>query len=74
MESQHELNVQSEELKRLMYIEDQSESLIKDIDMVSAKLNDAKNRRAKLDLSTPKGAAEAVEIDRNIASMQNTTA
>lgn len=70
LESQHELNVQSEELKHLMAIEEQYESLIKDIDMVSAKLNDAKNRRAKLDLSTPKGAAEAVEIDRNIASMQ----
>ena len=41
LESQHELKEQSEELKHLMAIEEQYESLIKDIDRVSAKLNDA---------------------------------
>lgn len=68
--TQHELQEQSEEIRRLMEIEEHYESVNKAAMVRRKEIEEAQSHRAKLDLSTPEGAAEAVKIDRCIAAMQ----
>ena len=70
MTTQHELQEQSEEIRRLMEIEQHYEALNKETMEFREKLEDVRNRRAKLDLKTPEGAEEAVRLDHYIAAMQ----
>ena len=70
MTTQHELQEQSEEIRRLMEIEQHYEALNKETMELREKLEDVRNRRAKLDLKTPEGAEEAVRLDHYIAAMQ----
>lgn len=67
MTTQHELQEQSEEIKRLIEIERNYEALNKKTTELRKELEDVKNRRAKLDLKTPEGVEAAVKYDRYIA-------
>lgn len=68
--TQHELQEQSEEIKRLMEIERHYEVLNKETMELRKKLEVVRDLRANLDLNTPEGATEAVKLDNYIAAMQ----
>lgn len=70
MTTQHELQEQSEEIQRLIEIEQRYEMLNAEAKEIRKEIEDFQGRRAKLDLTTPEGAAEAVKLDRYIAAMQ----
>ena len=71
MSTQHELQEQSEEIKRLMRAEQEYERCSADISELREKIVELETKRASLDLVTPKGATEAVKLDQCIAAMKD---
>lgn len=69
MSSQNELLAQSEEVKRLLAIENDYEQCVKKCSELRERLKDLQTRRNDLDLKAPQGAAEAVEYDQQIARL-----